>query len=326
MATIAADRSAEWPAARRLARTAVARRTLRDARVRTIAFAYLFAAVAFIQPISYRHTYPTIADRLSFAHAFGTNKAVVLFYGKAYDLLRSAATAPGAWAERCRSFAAVFGLLAAVRALRAEEDTGRAELVLAGIIGRRTAYLAADRRRSPRRPRCCGWRRSPGSVAGGLAVGGSAYLALAVVSPVPVFAGVGAIASQLAPTRRIALELGGAVTGLAFLLRGDRRHVRRRRLAALGHTAGLGGGAAAVHGRPALVLLLPVVASVLLVGGRRADLARPRHRQRRACGPRSAAPARLALLVIARAQALRGERASLLVWLRVSECSPRSSA
>ena len=52
-----------------------------------IGFAYVFAAVSYIQPVGYRHTYPTLAERLGFAHSFGDNKAVVLFYGKAYDLL-----------------------------------------------------------------------------------------------------------------------------------------------------------------------------------------------------------------------------------------------
>ena len=37
----------------------------------------------------------------------------------------------------------MFGLLAAVRALRAEEDAGRAELVLASPVGRGTVYRAA---------------------------------------------------------------------------------------------------------------------------------------------------------------------------------------
>jgi ABC-2 type transport system permease protein len=58
-----------------------------------------------------------------------------------------------------------------------------------------------------------------GFIAGGLPTGGSAYLALATVSVVPVYVGVGALASQLAPTRRIALELGSAVVGLSLLLR-----------------------------------------------------------------------------------------------------------
>src|SRR5579859_5413822 len=64
----------------------LARRALRDSRVRTIGFAYLFAAMAYLQPVAYRHTYPSLVDRLGFASSFAHNNAVVLFYGKAYDL------------------------------------------------------------------------------------------------------------------------------------------------------------------------------------------------------------------------------------------------
>ena len=49
-------------------------RAFADARIRTIAFACLFAAVAYIQPVSYRHAYPTLADRLAFAHSFGSQQ------------------------------------------------------------------------------------------------------------------------------------------------------------------------------------------------------------------------------------------------------------
>ena len=38
--------------------------------------------------------------------------------------------------------AALWGLMAAVRALRGEEEAGRQELVLAGVVARRRAYLA----------------------------------------------------------------------------------------------------------------------------------------------------------------------------------------
>ena len=65
----------------------VARRTFRDARVRTIAFGYLFAAYSYIQPVGYRHTYPTVADRIGFAHSFGSNDAIRLFYGEPYNIL-----------------------------------------------------------------------------------------------------------------------------------------------------------------------------------------------------------------------------------------------
>src|SRR5262249_7191200 len=58
-----------------------------------------------------------------------------------------------------------------------------------------------------------------GFVLAHLPAAGSAYLALGSVSVIPVCVGVGAVASQLAPTRRVALELGGAIVGLLFLLR-----------------------------------------------------------------------------------------------------------
>ena len=40
---------------------ALTRRAFGDAKVRTIAFAYLFAGYAFIQPVGYRDAYKTIA-------------------------------------------------------------------------------------------------------------------------------------------------------------------------------------------------------------------------------------------------------------------------
>jgi ABC-2 type transport system permease protein len=115
---------------------ALARRAFRDARVRTIAFVYLFALYAYIQPAGYRHSYPTITERLSFARSFGPNKALRLFYGEPHDLLTVSGYTAWRVGGTLAIFAAVFGLLAAVRALRTEEDTGRMELVLAGAVGR----------------------------------------------------------------------------------------------------------------------------------------------------------------------------------------------
>ncbi|HET7047844.1 MAG TPA: hypothetical protein VFI54_06190 [Solirubrobacteraceae bacterium] len=312
MATVAATGSAR-SAGSRQARTAVSRRTLRDSRVRTISFAYLFAAVAFIQPISYRHTYPTVSDRLSFAHAFGANKAVVLFYGKAYDLLTVGGYSAWRVGGTLSLFAAVFGLLAAVRAMRAEEDSGRAELVLAGVIGRRSEYVAAIGAIATA-ILLLWFAAFAGSVAGGLAVGGSAYLALAAVSPAAVFVGVGAVASQLAPNRRVALELGGAVIALAFLLRviADTSSGAGwlRWITPLGWAEELRPFTGAIP----LVLLLPVAVSVGLVAAA-ARIYLGRDIGSGVLSARDTAPARLALLSSPTQQALRGERTSLLVWL-----------
>src|SRR5262249_33851357 len=125
------------------AAVALTRRGLRDARTRTIAFAYLFAAYAYIQPVGFRHAYPTMAERVSFAHSFAANKGLRLMYGQPYDVISVAGYTAWRVGGTLAIAAAVFGVLAAVRALRAEEDTGRMELVLSTPVGRRTAFLSA---------------------------------------------------------------------------------------------------------------------------------------------------------------------------------------
>ena len=292
---------------------ALARRAFRDARIRTIAFAYLFAAYSYIQPVGYRHTYPTLSDRLAFVHSFANNKAIRLFYGEPHNV--QTVTGYTAWrvGGTLAIVAAAFGLLAAVRALRAEEDTGRAELVLAGVVSRRTSYLASLTAIAAGTSilwlaECAGF------VVAGLPLGGSAYLALASASVVPVCVGVGAVASQLAPTRRIALELGGAVVALLFMLRviaDTSSGVGWLRWATpLGWAEELRPFAGA---RP-LVLLLPVVATALLLV-LAARIAAGRDIGTGVLPARDTAEPRLGLLSSPTAQALRGERGSLLVWI-----------
>jgi polyether ionophore transport system permease protein len=291
----------------------LARRAFRDARIRTIGFVYLFGIASILNPVAYRHTYSTLAERLAFANSFGHNKAVVLFYGKAYDLLTVGGYSAWRTGGILAILAAIYGLLAGVWALRAEEDAGRAELVLAAPITRGTVYAGAIAGIAAGAALL--WVAVlAGSVIGGLAAGGSAYLALAVVSMVPVFAGVGALVSQLAPTRRIALELGGAAIVVAFLLR------------VIADTSGsLGwlrwatplGWAEELRpftGAQPLVLMLPIAVSTLaLLGAWRIAV-------RRDVGAallpaRDSADPRLWLLSSPTAQALRSELGGIAVWL-----------
>lgn len=291
----------------------IGRRAFADARVRTISFAYLFAAIAYLNPVSYRHTYATVSERLQFAHSFANNKAVVLFYGKAYDLLTVGGYSAWRVGGILSILAAVFGLLAAVRALRTEEDSGRAELVLAGRVSRRSAYAGALS--------AIAWGIGLlwvaswlGAILGALPAGGAAYLALAIVSVAPVFVGVGALTSQIAPTRRIALELGGVAVALAFLLRviAD----TSTGLAWLRWATPLGWAEELrpFTGSQPLVLLLPLAASALLLVTA-ARLAEPRDVGAGLLSSDDTAQPRFGLLSSPTAQALRSERAGLLVWL-----------
>jgi len=296
-----------------LAGRALARRAWRDARVRVVAFGYLFLIYAYVQPVGYRHAYPSLADRAAFARSFGGNTAIRLFYGQPHDLLSIGGYCAWRVSGTLTIAAAAFGLLASVRALRTEEDAGRAELVLAGALGRTAAY------RSSLAAIGAGiavlWvAELAGSLAGGLALGDSAYMALATVSVAFVCAGIGALACQLAPTRRVALDIGGAAVGLLFVLRvvadtaGGAGWLRWA--TPLGWAEELRPFAGA---RP-LVLVLPVLAGVLLLGlawriALRRDIGTGLLRER------DSAPARPGLLSSPTRQALRGERSSLAVWL-----------
>lgn len=296
----------------RAAALALARRGFRDGRIRTISFAYVFAAYSYIQPVGYRHSYPTAAGRLAFAHSFAHNGAIRLFYGEPHDLLTVSGYTAWRVGGTLAIAAAVFGVLSAVRALRSEEEAGRMELVLAGPVGRASAFAAA----------LAGilggililWLASAvGYVVGGLPVAGSAYLSLATASVAAVFVGVGAVAAQLAPTRRGALELGSTVVAVFLLLR-----VVADTAAGAGWLRWVTPLGWAEEMRPftgarPLVFAIPIVVSALLLV-LAARIALARDVGTGILPARDTAPARLALLSSPTAQALRSERGSFTVW------------
>jgi ABC-2 type transport system permease protein len=291
----------------------LARRAFRDARVRTLAFAYLFAIYAYIQPAGYRHAYPTTVERLGFARSFGANKGLRLFYGEPHDLLTVGGYSAWRVGGTLAIVAAAFGLLAAVRALRTEEDTGRLELVLASAVGRGTVFGSAMI------AICAGvailWLAEfLGFVVGGLPVGGSAYLALTTASVVPVFVGVGAIASQVAPTRRLALELGGAVVALALLLRVIADTVSGWGWLRWTTPLGWAEQMRPFAGATPLVLLAPLCATALLLAGA-ARIAMRRDIGTGLLPIKDTAEPKLRLLSSPTALALRDERAGLAVWI-----------
>jgi ABC-2 type transport system permease protein len=292
---------------------ALARRALRDARTRTIAFAYLFAIYAYIQPAGFRHAYPTLADRLAFAHSFAGNDALRLFYGYPYDPVSVGGYAAWRVGGTLAIAAGAFGVLAAVRALRTEEDTGRMELILAGAIGRGTAYASALTAIAA--GVLALWvALFVGYLAGGLPAGESAYLALATASVVPVFVGVGALVSQLAPTRRLALELGSAIVALSLALRVIADTASRAAWLRWATPLGWAEELRPFTGARPLALALPVAATVLLLAAA-ARIAAGRDVGTGLLPSNDTADPRLRLLSSPFAQALRGERGSLSVWL-----------
>jgi ABC-2 type transport system permease protein len=197
---------------------ALALRAFADARVRTLSFALIFFLYAVAQVAGYKKAFPTLADRISVAQSFNNNAALELFYGTPHHMETIGGYVSWRVGGLLALCAAFFGAYIAVCALRTEEESGRFEIVIAGAIGRGAAFTA--------RTAAIGttiavlWLATTvGLAAGGLPAAGSASLALGIVSVAAVYAGLGAVASQFAPTGRGALQLVGAVLGLDFLVR-----------------------------------------------------------------------------------------------------------
>jgi polyether ionophore transport system permease protein len=296
------------------AASAIARRAFADSRVRIVSFALLFFLAALTQATAYREGYPTLAERLKFARTVGANDAARLLYGTPHDLLSVGGYVSWRVGGSLAVFAALAGLLGAVRAMRADEDAGRTDLLLTGVVGRRNLFLA--QLAAIGAGAIVLWLALFASLlAGGLDAGGSAYLALAVVSVFPVFVGVGAVASQLAPAKRTATALATGVLVIAFALR-TVSAVSSAELGWLGWTTPLGWveELRAFADPQPLVLLLPAATAALLL------LAAGALAVRRDVGTgllpaRDRRPPRFRLLGSPGAQALRSETGALVAWL-----------
>lgn len=239
-------------------------RAFRDARTRALAFAYVYGVYSWLQAAAYHSTYPTPADRTAFAKSFAGNDAIRLFYGYPYNVVTVGGYSAWRVGGTLALAAAAFGVLATVGALRTEEDSGRTELVLAGVVGRRTAFMSSMGAIAASTSIL--WMAEfVGFVIAGLPALGSAYLALGTASVVPVFVAIGSIASQLAPTRRAALALSAGAVTLFWLFRIVSDTMRGAAWLRWATPLGWAEQVRPFAGSRPLILLLPLAATVPLL-------------------------------------------------------------
>ncbi|MGW5716285.1 ABC transporter permease [Amycolatopsis sp. NPDC003865] len=163
--------------------------------------------------------YPTVADRLALQAGANTNPSYALLYGPPFDLT----TAGGfiAW-RMCGFLALLTGLMVVftvTRHTRAEEDTGRAELLASAVVGRYAALTSALLVAGGASV-LIGIVQAVSMVGAGLPAAGSVAFGAAEALTGLVFTAVAAVAVQLAEYSRTANGIGTAVVGAAFLLRG----------------------------------------------------------------------------------------------------------
>jgi ABC-2 type transport system permease protein len=192
-------------------------------RDRIVASAWILGAFlyAYSQAASIIGLYPTQADldRLArTAEGVGANPAVVALQGPAYD----AHTYGGATAwQLVTPWVFLIGLMSlflVTRHTRQEEETGRAELVSAGVVGR-YAWLAAALLFVLAINAVLVTITALAFIATGLPAAGTITLVVDCGLGGLVFAGVAAITGQVTQYARPANGMAFAVLGVAFLLR-----------------------------------------------------------------------------------------------------------
>lgn len=198
--------------------TPLVRFALRRDRIMLPSWIYLLIALIVGTAYSFRSLYSTTASRLIFGTGIAHNPALLAMVGPMFD----PSSVGGLTAWRIGSLGAVLlGLMSSltvVRHTRAEEESGRMELLRAGRVGRHSALTAALITAAV--PNLVvAVVVSLGLIWLGLPAVGSFALGGALAGTGLMFAMVGAVSAQLTTTARAANGVAGTILGLAFTLR-----------------------------------------------------------------------------------------------------------
>jgi ABC-2 type transport system permease protein len=160
--------------------------------------------------------YPTAADRATFAGSIMASPAQRALYGNIYN---DSLGAVGIWkAGMFHLLIAVAVILTVIRHTRADEETGRTELVDSTAVGR-YAGLTAALLLSAGAAILTGLIGFAGLLSLDIPAGGSLAFGLALAGSGLVFTAVAAVAAQLSPSARFARGAAFAVLAAAFTLR-----------------------------------------------------------------------------------------------------------
>jgi ABC-2 type transport system permease protein len=196
----------------------LAKLIVRRDRTRLVLWAYVIAGLIASTAYSFHSLYPTREGLATFGASVASNPTLLAVDGPIF----STDTLGGLTAWRVGGIAAVFiaimSVLTVVRHTRTEEESGRTELVSAGVVGR-LAPLTAALLVVGVADLVIGAAVVVIMVSVGAGTAGSIALGAGVAAGGLMFAAVAAVAAQLTDGARAANGIGMAVLGLAFLLR-----------------------------------------------------------------------------------------------------------
>lgn len=191
---------------------------LRLDRVRAVVWILFLGGLTVASASSNFDLYGTDAQRQQLETSVTTNPALLALGGRAYDLT----TVGGVTAYQMIAFTTtligLMSILLTVRHTRAEEESGRAELIGSAVVGRR-ARLAAALTLVTLVNVVLAVLIGVGLIGVGLPAAGSWAFAAGCAGCGIVFAFVAALTAQLTESTRTASGIAAAVLGLSYVLR-----------------------------------------------------------------------------------------------------------
>lgn len=194
------------------------RLVLRRDRVLLPAWVVFFATTAVFSASATAELYPTEQSRIEAANAVNSTAATVALYGRIYDPTSLGALSMLKMTVLYAALISVFMVMMLVRHTRADEETGRLELVGSGAVGR-AAPLTAAFVVVGSATLLLGLLTGLGLVAVGLPTEGSMLFGAGWAATALCFTAVAAVAAQVTTTARAANGLTFLVIGFAYALR-----------------------------------------------------------------------------------------------------------
>ena len=292
----------------------VARRTVRAAAL----WALVFGGYVASKAIGFADLYPTAAARQKIAETFSSNVGIELILGRAPHDASTAAYAAWNTGNVMVVIGAIWAFLLATKYFRGEEESGRWESLLAGqTTARRAAvntFVGLAASLSVFYAILAALFIVVGKARGvDFSVSASLFFALAVTLGITLFMCIGAVLSQLLPTRGRAASTAGIILGVCFLIRvvGDITSLRwLLSLTPLGWIEKL---QLLSHSQP--LWLLPFVVVIIMLTALTVFLAGRRDLGESILADQAAAKPRLRLLNSPLGLTVRLSRAGSLGWL-----------
>ncbi|WP_427006496.1 ABC transporter permease [Pseudarthrobacter sp. H2] len=177
-----------------------------------------FAILAYSTAVAGAGLYPDAASRVEAATALNATASLVAVFGRIYDPASLGALSLIKYTAFMAAIVAVLMVIITVRHTRADEESGRLELLGGGRLGR-DAPLAAALVISCGASLVLGLVTAASLAAGGLPAVGSFAFGLGWAATGMAFSAVAGVAAQLASSARSTTGLGIGVIAVAYALR-----------------------------------------------------------------------------------------------------------